>query len=116
MSSRQNTTRNWGAPESVEGRICQRQGSRSSDTGQYPAIVTLSAEAATEPNSNTVTLSGFRITSTAPFMAGAADVSVLADSDCWGFAFELPVNQEIRPMGSSFLGFNEDETVFSELN
>ncbi|KAJ6712013.1 hypothetical protein OIU79_008266 [Salix purpurea] len=38
--------------------ISQRQGSRSSDTGQNPARVTLSAVADTDPNSKTVTFFG----------------------------------------------------------
>lgn len=68
----QNTTRNCGASEPLAGKISHRHGSRSSETGQYPASVTLSDEAATDPNSKTVT-SGVACglgTSTAPFMPG----------------------------------------------
>lgn len=54
---------------SKDDTISQRQGSSSSDTGHNPANVTLSAVAATDPNSNTVTLSGRGI-STAPFIPG----------------------------------------------
>lgn len=96
----QNTTRNWGASESIAGRISQRQGSSSSETGQYPARVTLSAVAATDPNSKTVMPAGLG-TSTAPFMPGTSAGFVL-DSGlgcccCWG----LPMNQEKIPMADT---------------
>lgn len=65
--------------------------------------VTLSAVAATEPNSKTVTLAA-RGTSTAPFMPGTSE-AVVADmaldglSSGWGFG--EPLNQERRPMPES---------------
>ncbi|XP_038978677.1 uncharacterized protein DKFZp434B061-like [Phoenix dactylifera] len=51
--------------------ISHRHGSSSSETGQYPASVTLSPEAAADPNTNTVTSNGRR-TSTAPFIPEAS--------------------------------------------
>ena len=73
MQECQKTTRNCGALDSTAGRISQRQGSSSSETGQYPASVTLSLVAATDPNSKTETVAlGGRGTSTAPFMPGTS--------------------------------------------
>ncbi|CAI9776009.1 unnamed protein product [Fraxinus pennsylvanica] len=56
-------------------RISQRQGSSSSETGQQPVTVTLSAEAATDPNSKTDKSDerAARRTSIAPFMPGTSD-------------------------------------------
>ncbi|KAJ6701281.1 hypothetical protein OIU74_012607 [Salix koriyanagi] len=83
--------------------ISQRQGSRSSDTGQNPARVTLSAVADTDPNSKTVTfLGGCRGTSTAPFILWISEGGVVsgfmeleADFDS---GLELLLNHERRPM------------------
>lgn len=83
--------------------ISQRQGSRSSDTGQNPARVTLSAVADTDPNSKTVTfLGGGRGTSTAPFILGISEggevsgfVELEADFDS---GLELLWNHERRPI------------------
>lgn len=80
----QKTTRNCGALDPVAGKISQRQGSSSSETGQYPASVTLSTEAATDPNSKTVISAGGRFgreTSTAPFMPGTSGLP----DEIWGF-------------------------------
>lgn len=103
----QKTTRNWGAPELLlAGRVSHRQGSSWSDTGQKSARVTLSAVAATDPNSNTVTMAG-RGTSVAPFMpgssaaAGGLGVGLVDLGSEWGF--EEPLNQERRPMVESDL-------------
>ncbi|EOY24088.1 Uncharacterized protein TCM_015786 [Theobroma cacao] len=93
----QKTMRNWGASDPLAGRISQRQGSSSSDTGQNPANVTLSAVAATDPNSNTVTLSG-RGTTTAPCIPGTGFGVPLGFGMVWVSVFGLPLNQERRPM------------------
>lgn len=90
--------------------ISHRHGSSSSETGQYPASVTLSPEATADPNSNTVTSNGRR-TSTAPFnpgtsSAGAAGfvlpgtlVSPFATGGGGGDGPPFPFHQESNPMG-----------------
>ena len=67
----------------------------------------MSAEAFTDPNSNTVTSMGRRGTSTAPFMPGSsvglglelcAGLGLGLDSDTgWGWC-GVPLNQDSRPM------------------
>lgn len=49
-----------------------------------------------EPNSKIVTLSGGRITSTAPFIE---EVSEDFGGSVFGFGLELPVSQERIPIG-----------------
>lgn len=77
----------------------------SSDTGQYPASVTLSVDPDTDPNSNIVRDDDpGRGTSTAPFMPCTSDC--LVGSGFWmGFldpvgdvAFLLPLHQRIPMM------------------
>ncbi|KAI8530287.1 hypothetical protein RHMOL_Rhmol11G0045000 [Rhododendron molle] len=131
----QKTTRNWGASSSVAGKISQRQGWMSSDTGQYPASVTLSVDAATDPNSNIVRDDPDRGTSTAPFMPGTSDFWV--GSGFWMGVFDavgdgaslLPLHQRIpmaddglEDVGSNKFGywqkvasFDYSKTKFDEL-
>lgn len=86
----------------------------SSDTGQYPASVTLSVDAATDPNSNIVRDDPGRGTSTAPFMPGTSDFWV--GSGFWMGVFDpvgdgaslLPLHQRI-PMADDGLGTRERE-------
>ena len=116
LSLTQKTMRNWGASEELAGRISQRQGSRSSETVQNPARVTLSAEAVTDPNSKTVTSARRRGTATAPFIPGtSAGLWVVvgcfgldSDSDtglgCCGCG--LPLNQDSKPMSGWIENWN----------
>ncbi|GKB63272.1 hypothetical protein Tco_0919458 [Tanacetum coccineum] len=64
---------------------------RSSETGQYPASVTLSEDAATKPNSNTVTSTlgaeEGRVTSTEPFIPGISSPGFSDET----VAFELSI-------------------------
>eukprot|EP01018_Ginkgo_biloba_P038671 Gb_11753 [translate_table: standard] len=71
----QKTTLNWGASESPEGITSHRQGSRSLETGQYPARVNRSSAAATEPNSKTAVSLGLG-TSIAPSLDSWLDSAV----------------------------------------
>lgn len=90
-------------------KTSQRQGSRSSETGQYPARVTLSVEFATDPNSKIVipdTGAG-RVTSTAPFMPGTSGLCWVSGSgldwDGDGGVLE-PFHQERIPIASVIWG------------
>lgn len=110
----------------MAGKTSQRQGSSSSETGQYPASVTLSTEAATEPNSNTVMSDGGggggfadRVTSTAPFMPGTS--GLLEEEEIWvfgsgfwvvlGVSFLSPLNHEKIPIATKGFFSSEDNRM-----
>ncbi|KAI4327236.1 hypothetical protein L6164_019721 [Bauhinia variegata] len=93
------TTRNCGASESLAGGISHRHGSSSSETGQCPASETLSAEAATDPNSNTDVLAGRETIRPRYLNWFCCSSRVLRDfAPGWDF---LPFHQETKPMAVS---------------
>lgn len=105
ITDNQKTIRNWGASAPAAGSISQRQGSSSSDTGQYPANVTRSPDATAEPNSKTVTSAGRR-TSTAPFNPNTSFASIFPRGSPFtaGAGPFLPVSHDSKPIGEEELG------------